>query len=147
MPRMIVTRTIEAPIDLVFTTVADITQFSEAIPHIVKVEFLSDVKFGVGTRFCETRLMKGKEATTELEVTKYIENNRVRIVADSHGTVWDTLFSVTSENESTELTLTMDANAYKLLPRIMNRLIFGMIQKAVAQDMDSVKEFCESKES
>ena len=41
MPRMTVTRTIDAPVDLVFNTVADISQFSQAIPHIVNVEFLT----------------------------------------------------------------------------------------------------------
>ena len=143
MTRMIVTRTIDAPIDVVFKTVADINQFSQAIPHIVKVEILSDVKSGVGTRFRETRLMKGKEAATELEVTEYTENDRVRIVADSHGTVWDTLFTVESRKGHTELTMTMDAKAYKLLPKLMNPMVKGIIKKAVAKDMDAVKAFCE----
>jgi carbon monoxide dehydrogenase subunit G len=143
MTRTIVTRTIDAPIELVFKTVADISQFSQAIPHIVKVEILSDVKSGVGTRFRETRLIRGKEAMTELEVTEYIENDRVRIVADSHGTVWDTLFTVTSEKGRTELTMTMDAKAYKLLPKLMNPLIKGTVKKAIEKDMDAVKAFCE----
>ena len=81
MSRITVTRTIDAPIDLVFQTVADERRLSQALPHIVKVEFLSDVKAGVGTRFRETRLMNGKEATTELEVTEFVENERVRLVS------------------------------------------------------------------
>ena len=143
MTRITVTRTIDAPIDVVFKTVADIRQFSKALPHVVKFVFLSDVTSGVGTRFRETRLMKGKEATTELEVTEYVENDRVRMVADSHGTVWDTTFAVSSEGGKTTLTMTMDAKAYKLLPRLMNPLIKGMITKAVKRDMDLVKAFCE----
>ena len=70
MTQFTATRTINALIDLVFKTVSDINNFSKSVPDIVKVEFLSDVKLGVGTRFRETRLMKGKEATTELEVTE-----------------------------------------------------------------------------
>ena len=62
MSSMTVIRTIHAPVDTVFKTVSDIKQFSQAVPSIVKVEFLSDVKSGMGTRFPETRLMKGKEA-------------------------------------------------------------------------------------
>ncbi|UCH93499.1 MAG: SRPBCC family protein [Candidatus Aminicenantes bacterium] len=143
MTRTIVTRTIDAPVDVVFKTVADINQFSQAIPHIVKVEILSDVKSGVGTRFRETRLMKGKEAATELEVKEYSENDRVRIVADNHGTVWDTLFTVESKKEHTELTMTMDAKAYKLLPKLINPMVKGIIKKAIEKDMDAVKAFCE----
>ena len=144
MPRMTVTRTIDAPVDLVFNSVADISQFSQAIPHIVNVEFLTEQKTGVGTRFREMRLMHGKEATTELEVTEYVENERIRLVADSHGILWDTVFTVKSEDGPTELTMTMDAKACKLLSRIMNPLIMGMITRAVEKDMDAVKDFCEN---
>jgi hypothetical protein len=143
MSRIVVTRTIAAPIDLVFNTVANINQFSKAVPRIVKYEFLSDVKSGVGTRFRETRLMKGQEATTELEVTEYIANDHVRIVADSHGTVWDTVFTVKLEKSHTELTVAMDAKAYKLAPKIINPLISHVIKNAMEQDMDAVKAFCE----
>ena len=143
MVRTIVMREIKAPIDKVFQTVANINEFSQAIPHIVKVEFLSEATLGIGTRFRETRLMKGKEAATELEVTEYVENERIRLVADSHGTIWDTLFTVESKEGYTELTMTMDAKAYKLIPKLMNRIVMGMIQKAIESDMDAVKSFCE----
>jgi hypothetical protein len=88
--------------------------------------------------------MKGREAATELEVTEYVENERIRLVADSHGTLRDSIFVVASAGRRTELTLTMDANAYKLLPKLMYPMIKGMVKKAVEQDMDSVKTFCEA---
>lgn len=143
MTRTSITRLIDAPLDGVFKTVSDISQFSQAIPHIMKIEYLSDKKIGVGTRFRETRLMKGKEAVTELEVAEYIENDRVRFVADSHGTVWDTVFTVRAKNMQTELTMTMDAKAYQLLPKFTNPLIKGMIKKAIMADMDLLKTYCE----
>ncbi len=143
MTRIVVEREVEAPIDRVFRTVAHIEEFQRAVPHIVRVDFLSDVKTGVGTRFRETRLMKGKEAETELETTEYVENDRVRMVADSHGTVWDTVFSVTESGGVTHLTLSMDARPHELLSRLTVPLIKGMVRKAVEGDMDLVKEYCE----
>jgi carbon monoxide dehydrogenase subunit G len=143
MTRTTVTRLIRAPADVVFRTVADIAQFSKAIPHIVKVEFLSDRKSGLGTRFRETRSMNGREMRTELEMTEYVENQRARLVADTHGTVWDSLFEVAAETGQTRLTLTMDARPHRLLPRLMNPLIRGMVQKALERDMDAVKAYCE----
>ena len=144
MSRITVTRTVDAPIDLVFETGADERRFSQALPHIVKVEFLSDVKVGVGTRFRETRLMNGKETTTELEVAEFVENERVRLVAtDSQGTVWDTAFTVAAVRGRTDLTMTMVACAYTWLARIFVFLIRSMIKRAVERDMDLVKGFCE----
>ncbi len=136
---------IQASAEDVFKTVSEIENFSKAVPHIVNVEFLSDIKSGVGTRFRETRLMKGKEASTELEVTEYQPHDRVRIVSDTHGTVWDTVFTVKPAEEGrVTLTMTMEARAYKLLARLMNPLIKGMIKKAIQDDMAAVKAYCEA---
>ena len=143
MSRITITKNINAPVETVFKTVADIDSYSKAVPHIVKIEILSDVKSGVGARFRETRLMKGREAATELEVTEYVENEHVRLVADSHGTIWDSIFTVSPANGGVDLKLTMDARAYKLLPKLLNPLIKGMIAKGVESDMDAVKAYCE----
>lgn len=145
MASVTVSQSIDAPIEVVFNTIADINQFSQAVPRIVKVKIVSDVKSGVGTRFRETRVMKGREATTELEVTEYVENDRIRIVAESHGTVWDSLFTVERKGERTELTMIMEAKARSLMARMMTRLICGMIAKTVKEDMEAVKAFCEKK--
>ncbi len=143
MTQFTATRSINAPIDLVFKTVSDINNFSKAIPDIVNVEFLSDLKSGVGTRFRETRLMKGKEAMTELEVTEFVENDRVRMVTDSHGAVWDSVFTVKRVDGHTELTLAMDARPHKFMQKMMIPMIKGMISKALEKDMDAVKSYCE----
>ncbi|HVH99764.1 MAG TPA: SRPBCC family protein [Enhygromyxa sp.] len=143
MASIVVTRLISAPVEAVFDAVAHIDRFSQVVPDIVRVEYVSEQKRGVGTRFRETRRMNGKEATVELAVTEYVENDRVRLVADSHGTVWDTLFTVAPSGGGTVLTMTMDAKAHKLLPKLLNPLIKGMVRKGVEQDMDAVKAFCE----
>lgn len=144
MKPIVVERHIEASVDRVFQTIADIRHFSQAVPHITNVEFLSESTSGLGTRFRETRLMQGKEASTELEVTEYVVNERIRLVADSHGTLWDTLFTVASQGTGTKLTMHMDGKAHQWIARLMNPLIRGMIAKAVAADMDAVKAYCEN---
>ena len=137
-------RTIDAPLERVFETIADIGKYSQAVPHITEVEILSDVQSGVGTRFRETRVVKGHETTTEIEVAEYETNRHIRCVSDTHGTVWDTLFEVASRGGKTVLTMTMDARAYKLLSKVTNTLIRGMVAKAVEDDMDAVKSYCEA---
>lgn len=89
-----ISRTIDAPVDRVFRTVADVREFSAAVPDILGIEFLSETRSGVGTRFRETRRFGKREAATELEVTEYEMGQRVRIVSDAGGTVWDSLFTV-----------------------------------------------------
>ncbi len=128
----------------VFDVVAHIERFSEAIPNITNVEFLTDQKAGVGTRFRETRRMKRQTATTDLEVTGYEKDERVRLVSDTGGTIWDTVFTVTPEAGGTRLDMVGEARPYKFMAKLVVPLISGMLTKALAADMHSVKEYCET---
>ena len=143
MANVTVTRRIDAAADAVFRTVAHIEQFSQAVPHILRVEFLSEVKSGVGARFRETRMMMGREASTELEVTEYVENEHVRIVSEAGGALWDTVFTVVPDGEGTALRMVMDAQPRSMSARMTLPLIIGTVRKAIEQDLDAVKAFCE----
>ncbi len=143
MPRTFVARRIEAPQARVFRAVAHPEEFSEAVPSIMNVEFLSANRTGKGTRFRETRLLRGKESSVELEVTEYEPFGRVRFVSDTHGTVWDTVFTVTPDGSGTLLATRMDATARGVFPRIVNLLIKGMVRRAIEADLDAVKAYCE----
>ncbi|MCY4573432.1 MAG: SRPBCC family protein [Gemmatimonadetes bacterium] len=146
MTRTRLTRIISAPIDRVFDTIADPVNYTRAVPQITKVEFLTDQRNGVGTRFRETREMRGREAATELEVTEYVVNERVRLVSRAGGTVWDSVFTVTptEDGRTTRLDLVMEARPYRLLARVFVPLMKGVVAKAVAGDMDAVKAYLES---
>ena len=144
MPIVNVEKIIRAPLELVFRTVAHIEEFSQVIPHITHVEFLTEQKTGVGTRFVETRLMKGKEHQTDLEVVEYEPNQKVRIVTESHGTTWDTLFQTDDLGDgTTRLTMMMESTPHTLMQKLMLPLVNGMIARAVEADMDAVQQWCE----
>jgi carbon monoxide dehydrogenase subunit G len=136
-------RTINAPIGKVFKTLATIDEFKQAVPHITKVEILSESHYGVGTKFRETRVLNGKEASTELEVAELVENEHVRLVSDAGGTIWDTVFRVRQEGDAVEMDMQMDATPYSFPARVITPMIMGMVTRFVGQDMDSVKAFCE----
>jgi len=141
---------IAAPLEKVFQTIGDIADFSQAVPAIKKIEFLSGVKRGVGTRFRETRMMNGREISTELEVTEFVDNESIRYVSDAGGTIWDTVFTVapasseeSGSGNSTVLAMHMDVRPYKLLARGFNFFIRGMVVSGVQADMNAVKIYCE----
>ncbi|MCA8997918.1 MAG: SRPBCC family protein [Planctomycetaceae bacterium] len=138
-------RWINAPLEQVFQTVADISTYANAVPHIVRVEFLTDQRFGVGTRFRETRVMNGKEASTGLEVMELVDNEHIRLVSDAGGTVWDSTFRVKSDGQHTELRLTMEIRPYRLLAKWLIPLIRKTVIQGVENDMDCVKRFCEQR--
>ena len=144
MPTVTVSRLISAPVDVVFRAVSDIERLPETNPDYLAVEFLSDQRAGAGTRFNVTMRAGKKEQVYEQEITEFDENRSVRMVNDSHGTVWDTLFAVAPEGDGTRLTLTMDARAHALVPRLLNPIMKGFFRKGMAKYVAAVAEYCES---
>jgi carbon monoxide dehydrogenase subunit G len=143
MIRWTAERTINATSERVFRAVADPEEFQKAIPDGSTVEYLTPNHSGVGTKFRSTRINKGKPATFEQEVTEFVPGERVRMVNVTHGTPWDSTFSVRRDGNGTVLTLTMDALPTRLMAKVIMRLIRGMVQKALEKDMDAVKAYCE----
>lgn len=144
MHRISVTKQIDAPTERVFETISDIRNFSKAIADIINVEFLTEQKYGAGTKFKETRNMNGRETSTVLEVTELEENNFIRLVSDAGGTVWDSVFRVKEKEGGTELILEMEARPYKFLAKIITPLMKGFMRKALEKDMEAVKNYCEN---
>ncbi len=137
---------IAAPADTVFRSVTEIERFPEIQPDVVSVEFVGEKRGGLGTRFIETRRHGKKEMKTDLEVTEWVENERTRMVTDSHGTVWDTLFEVMPDGERTTLRITMDARPHKLLPKIMNPFMQGFFRKGIASYLELLRDHCEGEQ-
>lgn len=144
MSTITVTKTINAPIEFVFKTIADIRIFSKAVENIINVEFLTSQEYGVGTIFRETRKMNGREAVTELEVKALKENEHIRLLSDAGGTIWDSVFTVSDNKGRTELKLVMEAKPYKILAKLVTPFVKGIMKKALENDMQAVKKFCES---
>ena len=137
-------RAVAASPERVFRAVADPEEFQRAIPGGSTVEYLTDRRTGVGARFRATRVRNGRPEAFEQEVTAYEAGRRIRLVNVTHGTVWDSLFEVSGESAGTSrLALTMDARTERLLPRVVFRMIHGRVQKALDDDLDGVKAYCE----
>jgi len=89
--------------------------------------------------------MNKRKAITTLEVTEFIDNERIRILSIAGGTTWDSLFIVKQEENHVKLTLEMEARPHNIFARIMNSFIKNMLQNALNNDLKSVKEYCENK--
>lgn len=135
---------IDAPVEFVFNTISTPEVFMEAVPQITAVEFLSETRTGVGTRFKETRLMKKREASTELEITEQEENALIRMVSEAGGTTWDSIFTTEELEGKTHLTLVMTATPHNFLSRLTVKLIKKMLQKTLKKDMEAIKSYCEN---
>ncbi|WEL92246.1 SRPBCC family protein, partial [Tsukamurella tyrosinosolvens] len=69
--RITSTVTVAAPRTAVFAAFADIENAPARMSGIESVDFVSDVRTGLGTRGRETRRMYGRAATEEMEITAF----------------------------------------------------------------------------
>ncbi|TPV92812.1 MAG: SRPBCC family protein [Myxococcales bacterium FL481] len=141
MTRVSVCRTIPAPAARVFRIIADVERLPDHFPEVIRVEMLNETR-GAGCRFVETRQHRGKQMRTELEMTEYEPDRRVRMVADSHGTVWDTCFDLDPSGDATRLTVTMHARAHSILPRILNPMMKRLFRRGIRGHLEAVARVC-----
>lgn len=137
-------RQVSAPVEQVFDTLAHADNYMKAVPGIVGMEYLGETRRGVGTRFRETRRMRGREASTVLEVKEYEPNKRIRLVSEAGGTVWDTVFMVRPANNGTVIAMEMEATPKNLLARLLLPIMRKPVASAIEDDMQSLKAWCEA---
>lgn len=143
MKPVIVSETIQATQESVFTMASDIPNFSNNISGIIKVEQLTDGPVKVGTRWRETRIMFGKEATEEMEFVKIDPPNSYEVRAESHGSRYTTIFQFEKVGAGTKMTVSFSAEAQSLLAKIMSVIMGpfmkGSLAKLLLQDLKDIK--------
>ncbi|MCB9763785.1 MAG: SRPBCC family protein [Alphaproteobacteria bacterium] len=144
MTTLTVQRRIAAPADLVFTAITDIARLPDTNKDVLSVEFLTEQRAGVGTRFRETRRMGKGELVTELEVAEYDPvRRRYRAVTDTDGTTWDTAFRVEQGEGEATLTIEMDARGHTWLKRTRNTLMKGLFRRGMESHLNELQAWCE----
>ena len=120
----------------------DFENAAEHVPAIKSVEILSDVRSGVGTRFRETRVIFGKEASEVMEVTSFEPGRSYVVEAASCGQEYVTECRVEPDGTGCRAITTMHATPTTLTAKIVAPIcgvIFGgMMKKALRGDLEAV---------
>ena len=140
---------VNAPAKQIFGVMTDISNSPEFISGIKSVDMLSDGPIGVGTRWKETRIMFGKEATEEMWITEFVENEMYTVEAESCGAKYKTLFKFQHvDNYTTDVTMEMNVTPVTFTAKLMSPLSYfmkGAIIKAIKKDLEDASAVCESR--
>lgn len=142
-----VSKFVEAPVEQVFDVFTDVSQAANRIEGIIKVEILSDVTGGVGTRWRETRMMFGQEATEEMEISAFRPNQSYEVEAESRGTKYHTIYTFAAENGGTQVDMVFSGVPTTFGARVMS--LVGVLfqettRKLLEADMEALKRVCEA---
>ena len=144
MPTVTVSQPMDAPAEVVFDAITNIENLPDTNPDIVKIEFLTDQRSGVGTRFKETRKMGNGEHVTTLEVREYDpEALHYRCVTLDDGTTWDTVMRV--ERNPVAMVIEMDCNGHVWWKNALHTVMKGMYRRGIASHLKELGAYCERK--
>lgn len=150
MPRITVSRHIQAPPATVFHYAADLRNAAGRIKNIRKLEVLTDGPVRKGTRFRETRVMFGREATEEMEILEFDPPKRYDVGCESCGCRYHSTLLFRPSGGATEVEFTFDAQPLTLFAKIMSVLMAPMCKKMMnecAKDIDDLRAAIETESS
>jgi hypothetical protein len=139
-----VTETIERPRAEVFAAFSDLAGSAERIDGITALEVLTDGPFAPGTRWRETRLMFGKEATEEMEISAVDAPASYGFMARTQGTLYENRLDFAEVDEHTTrvtrtFRMTPEALSAKLLAPMVSVMVRTVGRKALVQDLADMK--------
>jgi hypothetical protein len=141
MPAVTFDTHIAAPPSRVFDVFADLHNAPGRISSIKSLEVLTPGPIGVGTRFKETRVMFGKEATEEMTFTAFESGRGYTVTADSCGCHYITDFRFEPDGAGTRVVTSFTSEPQTTMAKIMSvmmgwmmkRMILKCFQKDVAE--------------
>jgi uncharacterized protein YndB with AHSA1/START domain len=147
--RIEVSRHVAAPASRVWDVITDLGGSPEVLASVTRIELLEGPDpLEVGTRWRETRSMFGREATEEMTVTAVEPGRSYRVVAENHGTRYESTMAVRPQGEDDAvLSMTFSAEATSLASKVMSttvgRLFVGSTRKALEQDLADIASAAE----
>ena len=147
MATVCLSKHVNAAPDVVFAIASDFANAPGRIKGITKLELLTPGPVGVGTRFRETRVMFGKEATEEMTIVAFDPPRSYEFSAQSCGSAYRTTFRFTPEAGGTRIDFEFHARAVSFVAKLFTPLFWlmkGMLRKCVDKDIEDLKKAAEA---
>lgn len=147
---MTLSKQITAPASRVWQIITDLELCEQVITGIDGIEILAGgERFGVGTRWRETRTMLGKQATEEMEVTAIEPGCSYVVEAGRASVLYRSTLTVDALDEGrSRLSMSFGAEPKSMAARVLaatvGRLFVGATKKALRRDLDDVAAAAEA---
>jgi hypothetical protein len=140
--RIVVQKLIHVPQHVAFATVTDVEGWPRMTEAIRRVEVLTPGPVAPGTRFRETRLVYGREATEEMTVAEFEPPRRFVLTAFNHGTAYRVEHLLEPQGAGTRVSLAFEGRPVSLLAKLfmpLGLLCAGSMRRQLEADLDGLE--------
>lgn len=144
---LVLEESIKAPQRAVWEVLTDLQGAPGRINGIKSLQVLSTGPVGRGTRFRETRVMFGKEAVEEMEITRFEAPTTYTVEGDSCGAHFASTYTLHEVAGTTKLRFEIQTRPTTFFAKVMSPLGFlmaGSMKKLLAQDNADIKRAAET---
>lgn len=136
---------IERPIKEVFEYMIGMENVSEIMPNVVKMEKITDGPLQPGTKFMETRMIRGREMQNEIELIEYQENRSYATKSEINGLGTIYRYDFQEIEEGTQVQFEAEVQTKGLWMKLTKKFIVDMIKKEDGFQLKYLKEEMEGK--
>ena len=127
----------------VFEVLSNPARAMDFLDNITGSTKLTDGPIGVGTKFRETRVVHGKEATADLLVSAYEPSTHVGISTEAEGIKVEYHYHLSPEDGGTRLKWTCQLEASGLR-KMMLPMVAGIMKKEDGDHLQKLKAYLEA---
>jgi carbon monoxide dehydrogenase subunit G len=127
----------------VFEVLSNPTNATQFLDNITESRQLTDGPIAVGTKFRETRVVSGKEATADLVVSDYEPNTHIGISTEAEGIKVAYHYRLAPENGGTRLTWICELEASRLR-KMMLPMVAAIMKKEDGNHLKQLKSYLEA---
>ncbi len=138
------TRRVNVPIERTFAVFTDFETAPNHIDAIEKVELLTDGPIRAGTRFRETRIIRGSRVTEELEIAQLEPNEGYAVRCDTGTCLIKTACLMRKDGGGTKVEVALQLEPKTFLAGLKVRLLMPAMRKELEKDLDALKKAAEA---
>jgi len=150
MPNLIARAVINAPPATVFAALSDFANAPQRVSGIKAVDMLTQGAVGKGTRFRETRVMFGTQASEIMNVIDWDPPRSYTLECHSCGCTYTSTITCAPEegrSSATVVEMSLESRPVTFMAKLfspLGKLMMGACRKAIAKDIADVKRSLEA---
>ncbi|WP_445506304.1 SRPBCC family protein [Niallia sp. 03190] len=130
---------IAKPVDLVFSYMVNLGDSPEYMKAVVETNKITDGSIGVGTKYQETRKVRGKKAVAEIEFLSFEENVSYKTRSNSNGLIVDYEYEFSEVEEGTQVQFKAKLHVKGLMMKLTKRMLVNILRAEDGDHLQRVK--------